>query len=158
MNTIELNNTLKCLDHFVGTFPKDQIPLVTFRPCSYVINLDDSSNDGSHWIALFVNEENEAIYFDSFGRPPLACCLEIVNILMNLSGEYWIYNDKRLQSIESDACGFYCTLFILLLGGGANLREFQKLFTQDYQLNDLLVKEIVKSYINKVFSKEHNHK
>ena len=33
---------------------------------AYVINLDEYENTGTHWVCLFV-KNNEAIYFDSFG-------------------------------------------------------------------------------------------
>ena len=33
---------------------------------TYVINLDEYADVGTHWIALFCNK-NEIVYFDSFG-------------------------------------------------------------------------------------------
>ena len=33
---------------------------------AYVINLDEYAHVGTHWIALYVSN-NEIIYFDSFG-------------------------------------------------------------------------------------------
>ena len=33
---------------------------------TYVINLDEYADAGTHWIALYV-KSNEVIYFDSFG-------------------------------------------------------------------------------------------
>ena len=33
----------------------------------YVINLDEYSNIGTHWVALCVNNSNNVIYFDIFG-------------------------------------------------------------------------------------------
>ena len=33
---------------------------------TYVINLDEYADVGTHWIALFCNR-NEIVYFDSFG-------------------------------------------------------------------------------------------
>ena len=32
----------------------------------YIINLDEYTDVGTHWIALFCNK-NEVVYFDSFG-------------------------------------------------------------------------------------------
>ena len=34
---------------------------------AYIINLDDHYDTGTHWIALWVNYNNNATYFDSFG-------------------------------------------------------------------------------------------
>ena len=152
MNTLQLNKTLHCLPHFVGTFPCDQLPLVASRPCSYVINLDDSSKDGSHWVALYVDLFNNATYFDSFGISPLV--EEVLTLMNRLSRNQWTFNEKRLQDIRSNACGYYCTLFLLLIGRGLSLNEFQDLFSDDYKLNDLLVKEFIHSYVEK---HEHSH-
>ena len=33
---------------------------------TYIINLDEYADVGTHWIALFCNR-NETVYFDSFG-------------------------------------------------------------------------------------------
>ena len=38
----------------------------TIKNGGYVINLDEYTDLGTHWIALYV-KNNEAIYFDSFG-------------------------------------------------------------------------------------------
>ena len=42
------------------TFPKK------IKDGTYVINLDEYADVGTHWIALFVNR-NETVYFDSIG-------------------------------------------------------------------------------------------
>ena len=33
---------------------------------TYIINLDEYANVGTHWVALFC-KKNEIVYFDSFG-------------------------------------------------------------------------------------------
>ena len=38
----------------------------TIKNGEYVINLDEYANVGTHWIALYV-KNNEVIYYDSFG-------------------------------------------------------------------------------------------
>ena len=34
---------------------------------AYVINLNEYSDIGTHWVALWVNNSNNVTYFDSFG-------------------------------------------------------------------------------------------
>ena len=46
------------------SFSRDKLP-ETIKNGVYVINLEHEET-GTHWIALFV-ENNEVIYFDSFG-------------------------------------------------------------------------------------------
>ena len=45
--------------------PRDNLPK-TIKKGAYVINLDEYTDIGTHWIALYV-KNNEVIYFDSFG-------------------------------------------------------------------------------------------
>ena len=157
MNTIELNQALYCLPHFVGTFPCDSIPLVALRPCSYVINLDGSEERGSHWVSLFVDQFNNATYFDSYGQPP-PDGNDICDILPCFTSNPLIFNNKILQSIESDVCGYYCALFIILFGNGVPLVKIQSLFSDDFKLNDRLVKKLVQNYIVRVLEQSHaNH-
>ena len=39
---------------------------IKIRKGFYVINLDHSKNTGTHWVVIFVKED-EITYFDSFG-------------------------------------------------------------------------------------------
>ena len=47
-------------------FIQETIYLKKIKDGSYVINLDEYADVGTHWIALFCNK-NEIVYFDSFG-------------------------------------------------------------------------------------------
>ena len=49
---------------FNGDYSRDN--LTKIKNAAYVINLDEFYDIGSHWIALYVNNNN-ATYFDSFG-------------------------------------------------------------------------------------------
>ena len=51
-------------DDYIGTFPSDKIP----KKNGYmIVNLDNSSQGGSHWIALYQKNGKKYVY-DSFGR------------------------------------------------------------------------------------------
>ena len=49
---------------FNGVYSRNKLPKI--KNGAYVINLDEYESIGTHWIALYVNEDNIA-YFDSFG-------------------------------------------------------------------------------------------
>ena len=49
---------------FNGAFSRDNLPKI--KDWAYVINLDEYSDIGTHWVALYV-QNNNATYFDSFG-------------------------------------------------------------------------------------------
>ena len=49
---------------FNGVYSRDNLPKI--KDGAYVINLDEYSDIGTHWIALYV-KNNIVTYFDSFG-------------------------------------------------------------------------------------------
>ena len=49
---------------FNGLYSRDNLPRI--RDGAYIINLDDYSDIGTHWIALHV-QNTDVTYFDSFG-------------------------------------------------------------------------------------------
>ena len=50
---------------FNGVYSRDSLPN-KIKDGAYVINLDEYSDIGTHWIALYV-KNNVVTYFDSFG-------------------------------------------------------------------------------------------
>ena len=49
---------------FNGVYSRNNLPKI--KDGAYIINLDEYSNIGTHWIALYANN-NSVTYFDSFG-------------------------------------------------------------------------------------------
>ena len=49
---------------FNGVYSRDNLPKI--KDEAYVINLDEYSDIGTDWVALYVNNNN-VTYFDSFG-------------------------------------------------------------------------------------------
>ena len=48
---------------FNGVYSRNNLPKI--KDGAYIINLDEYSNIGTHWIALYANN-NSVTYFDSF--------------------------------------------------------------------------------------------
>ena len=55
---------------FNGVYSRDNLPKTKFnnkiKDVEHVINLDESSDTGTHWVALYI-KNNDVTYFDSFG-------------------------------------------------------------------------------------------
>ena len=68
----------------------------------YIINLEDSSENGSHWVALLIRGD-EKIYCDSFGVP---CSQQVSKFLKKSKGKY-LFNNKIIQNLKSVLCGFF---------------------------------------------------
>ena len=65
LTNIEIINYYKNEPKFNGVYSRDNLPK-KIKDGAYVINIEEYANIGTHWIALYV-KNNEVIYFDSFG-------------------------------------------------------------------------------------------
>ena len=72
----------------------------------YVINLDEYADVGTHWIALYV-KNNEVIYFDSFGAEHVP--KEIKRFIGHKNKKSNIF---RIQADNSIMCRYFCIGFI----------------------------------------------
>ena len=65
LKNFEINEYYENDSRFNGVYSRYNLPK-TIKNRAYVINLDDYADAGTHWIALYVKND-EVIYFDSFG-------------------------------------------------------------------------------------------
>lgn len=119
------NNSLNKIKHegiFLGVFPRDKLPKITKFPACFIFNTDPHNKKGEHWLALWVNKNKCAYFFDSSGNNPAIFSLE------NYLSQFicWEYNKQKIQS-ESSNCGLYCVLFLLYKSHN-KLNEFFKEF------------------------------
>ena len=49
---------------FNGVYSRDNLPKI--KDGAYLVNLDEYSDLGTHWVALYANND-DVTYFDSFG-------------------------------------------------------------------------------------------
>jgi hypothetical protein len=68
-----------------------------------------------------------------------------------------VYNNKQIQTLFSEYCGYYCLLFLLFISKNNNLTNFVKLFKKPYY-NDQMIKnyleKILKFYFKKLIKKK----
>ena len=65
LKIFEIQKYYKNEPRFNGVYSRYNLPKI--RDGAYVKNLDEYSNIGTHWVALYVQNKNSVIYFDSFG-------------------------------------------------------------------------------------------
>ena len=120
--------------NFLGVFPRDEIPAITFYPSCFVINTEPSYKKGEHWLALFFNKSRNCTFFDSYGHDP--AYFNMLNYIKRFSSEF-TYNKKQIQGILSVTCGHYCVFFILLMNRGYSLSTILSCFSsKNFDLND----------------------
>ena len=96
---------------------------------AYVINLDEYSDIGTHWVALYVNSNinnyyYSVTYFNSFGVEHIP--KEIKAFINNKNMKPNIF---RIQAYDSIMCGCFCIGFISFMLEGKTLTEFTSLFS-----------------------------
>ena len=101
---------------------------------AYIINLDEYSDTGTHWVALHVNN-NDAAYFDSFGVEHIP--KKIKTFIHNKKIKTNIF---KIQAYDSVMCGYFCTGFIDFMFKGETLTEYTNLFSpNNFEKNDDLI-------------------
>ena len=118
---------------FNGVFSTTNLPKL--KNGAYVINLDHSENTDTHWIVIFL-KNNEVIYFDSFGVEYIP--KEIMERIKNINIKTNIF---RIQDNSSIMCGYFCILFIEYKLNNKILTDFTNLFSPwDFKKNDRIIK------------------
>ena len=113
----------------------------------YVINLDDYSDIRTHSAAVWVNDNNNVTYFDSFGVEHIP--KEIKKVIKNKNIKTNIF---RIQANDSIMCGYFCIGFIDFMLKGKNLTEYTNLFPpNNFKKNDDI---ILNFFMGKYFKKK----
>ena len=112
---------------FKGVYSRDNLPersSTEKKEGAYVINLDEYSDIGTQWVALYV-QNNNVTYFDSFGVEHIP--KEIKAFINNKNIKTNIF---RIQAYDSIMCGFtFCIWIIGFMLAGKTLTEFTNLFS-----------------------------
>ena len=133
LTNFEIQKLYQNKPRFNGVYSRDNLPKI--KDGTYVINLDEYSDIGTHWVALYIHN-NEVTYFDSFGvehNPK-----EIKGFIdRSLSITTNIF---RIQVYDSIMCGYFCIDFIDFMIAGKTLTEYTNLFSpNNFKKNDDII-------------------
>lgn len=133
---------------FLGVYAADTLPRVLHSyPSMLIANTDCISKSGSHWIAVFIDENGNGEFFDSYGMPPI---IKEHRQFLNRLCKKWKYNVKKLQAYNSSVCGEYCLLYLMHKAHGYSLKQFLRMyFDKNDRKNDAIVHYMVKRYSKK---------
>ena len=96
--TFEIQKYYQNQPRFNGVYSKDNLPKI--NDGAYVINLDKYSDIGTHWVALYVNN-NDVTYFDSSGvEHILKEMKKFIDRSLSIAT-----NIFRIQAYDSIMCG-----------------------------------------------------
>ena len=146
----EIQKYYKNESRFNGVYSRDNLAKINDR--AYVINLDEYSDFGIHWVALYVHND-DVTYFGSFGVEHIPqeiklfvdrslsfflCALQNKNITTNIF---------RIQACDSIMCGYFGIGFIDFMLAGKTLTDYTNLFLpNNFKKNDDI---ILKYFVSK---------
>ena len=113
----------------------------------FIINYDLSTQEGSHWVALYIYKDT-GFYVDSYGRKPLP---EIIEYLILRGCTQCCYNDQQIQHNSSIDCGWFAVYALLMFENmkiksmHAYIAQFNK---RNFKKNDELLIQRFHKLIN----------
>jgi hypothetical protein len=144
MNSLQIKEILQNNRYskglFKGVFPSNNIPSFNVFPYCLVANTDKYGDPGSHWIAIYVNNNENAEYFDSFGEEPNK---DIALYLKQFKNT--IKNKSKIQSIYDNSCGAHVIYYIIQKCQGKTLKNIIEELNSPF--NDSIVKLFVYNLI-----------
>ena len=130
LTNFEIQKYYKNEPRFNGVNSRDNLPN-KIKDGAYVINLDEYSDRGTHWVAVYV-KNNDITYFDSFGVEHIL--IEIKAFIGRSSSSALLdksikTNIFRIQAYDSIMSGYFCIGFINFMFEGRSLTEYMNLFS-----------------------------
>ena len=120
------------IPRFNGVYSRDNLQKI--KDGTYIINLNEYSDIGTHWVALYV-QNNDVTYFDSFGVEHNS--KEIRTFISNKNIKTNIF---RIQVYYSIMCGYFYIGFIDFMLAGKTLNDFKNPFsTNNFKRNDDII-------------------
>ena len=114
LTNFEIQKYCQIEPRFNGVYSRDNLPKI--KDGAYVINLNEYSDIGTHWIALHLRNNN-VTYYDSFGVE------HIPNGTKEFIGNKNIKtNIFKIQAYDSIISGYFCIRIIeFMLAGKTHL-------------------------------------
>ena len=132
LTNFEMKKCYQNEPRFNGVFSRDNVPKI--KDGTYIINLDGYSDIGTHWLALYVHN-NDVTYFDSFGEEHVL--KEMRTFINNKNIKTNIF---RIQAYDSIMCGYFCIGFIDFILAGKKLTDYTNLFSPNgFSKNDDII-------------------
>ena len=120
LTNFEIQKHYQNESRFNAVYFTDNLPKIKDGP--YVINLDKYTDIGTHWVALYVHN-NDVTYFDFLGVEHIP--KEIKDFINNKNITTNIF---RIQAYNSIICDYFYIGFIDFMIPGKILTEFTNLF------------------------------
>ena len=117
LTNFEIMDAVKKLKipNFRGVFMRDNLPTKPLKRECGILNLDDISGRGTHWVCWYKTEKRSS-YFDSFGIQPPKEVIDYLSCPI-------FYNTEKIQPDDDVICGHLCLYVLRRLSRGDNQQE-----------------------------------
>lgn len=105
LSNIEIDNYFKTNPYYGGCMAKDEFKIKPNK--FFIINMDNHTGEGTHWILCSNLNPRYCFFFDPFGAP----MPEEVLYQMKKTKKKCFYSDVDLQALDSSSCGYFCCYF-----------------------------------------------
>lgn len=134
---------------FGGLYSVDELVNIRLsKGYYYICNTDRIFSKGKHWVVIYWDNRNnnDSIeFFDSLGKIP---SLHFYKFMKQVKNKI-IYSNRRLQSVKSDACGYFCLYFIFCRMKGISFNTIINNFSNNLLNNETYVKTYIKHSLYK---------
>ena len=131
LSNIQIDRIARSIPGYGGCYAKDQIPR-SAAPRWYIVNMQNHTGGGTHWVLLYNCRPSSVIYFDSYGEvPPTE-----VQRFMDRTRKRQYINQEEVQQLNSDWCGWYCLTVAKQLVAGKSLAAVVHSFSTNPDVND----------------------
>ena len=148
MDENEINQKLKNVRGYLGTFAINELETlhISHYPSFIVVNLDERGNDGTHWIAIAMYQ-NDVYLCDSLGflLPSDKFPQQMVNFLYRVTFSRHLHISSQLQPITATSCGLFAVYFTYYMSTTNNFSDFICKFSTNLELNNIIVNLYVKN-------------
>ena len=133
LTNFEIQNYYQNESRFNGVCSRDN--LIKIKNGAHVVNLDEHTDIGTHWVACYVHNNNVP-YFDSFSVEHIPKEIKaFIDCSLSIAA-----NIFRIQAYDSIMCGYFCIDFIDFMLAGKTLTEFTNLFLpNNFKKNDDII-------------------
>jgi len=106
-----------------------------------VINLDDCTLPGSHWVSIYIDSNHKCEYFESYNREPN----ETLKQYMRKYTTNMKYNKKCIQQPLTATCCQLCIYYLVWRSSGVPMKNFVHSLDKSYA--DEFVKDLSILYL-----------
>ena len=117
---------------------------------SFILNLDKSSQEGSHYIGFFKPPEGLPLFFDPLGMPLTNTYIK--NGLLKHGITNIEYSKQIIQGGLSFHCGIFVIAFHIIITKGISMPDFISMFSdEDFRKNEQIATSIIREEIEKMY-------